>query len=180
MKKTVLFALVAMIGYQANAQSANQAITKVNITLADVISIDQTLSAAAGGEINFNYAIAQDYNTIQNRTVANSLVVTSSTNFDIKVKANGEYFQHASAPTSKIIPVNALNIKAVTGGTMVGEFHDITLSNTDQMLVKGATLGAEASLTINYYISASNAQTKVLGKAVGVHTQYVTYTATAL
>ncbi|MDY0930123.1 peptidoglycan-binding protein LysM, partial [Chryseobacterium sp. CFBP8996] len=62
------------------------AITTVNITLNDVISIDAG-SAAIGNTVDFNYATAADYNSDQTITKANSLKVTSTKNFNVKVKA---------------------------------------------------------------------------------------------
>ena len=68
----------------------------------------------------------------------------------------------------------------MTGGTMAGTLNDITLSTEDQVLVTNATLGAKKSLSIDYSISAENAQNVLLGKEAGTYTQKVTYTATAL
>lgn len=154
--------------------NSNPAKTTVNLILANVISIDGGI--AAGGIVDFNYATTTDYNTAKNVTKDNSLVITSSRNFDVKVKADGENFVNGS----NLIPVNVLQVKAVTGGTIVGTMNEITLSNADQILVSNATLGAKKSLSIDYSISAEKASTVLLGKAPGTYTQKVTYTATAL
>ena len=158
------------------AQStSNKASTTVNIILADVISIDEG-SIASEGIVDFNYLTTTDYNTAKNVTVANSLVITSSKNFDVKVKAEGANFVSGS----NVIPVDVLQVKAVTGGSLVGTLKEITLSAADQVLVSNATLGARKSLNIDYSISAAKASTVLLGKAPGTYTQKVTYTATAL
>ena len=183
MKKQIIIATFALgaivfgnnkVMAQAGTNS-NASATTVRLILADVISIDQG-SVSSGGVVDFNYTNTTDYNTAKNVTVANSLIITSSKNFDVKVKAEGENFVNGS----NLIPVNVLQVKAVTGGTMTaGTLNDITLSNTDQILVTNATLGASKSLSIDYSISADKAKTVLLGKAAGTYTQKVKYTATA-
>ena len=168
------FGAIVLGTNNVQAQS-NPATTTVNIKLADVISIDQG-SVASGGVVDFNYKNTTDYNTAKNVEVASSLVITSSKNFDVKVKAEGENFVNGTFN----IPVNVLQIKAVTGGTLVGTLNEITLSKLDQELVTDAKLGAKQSLSIDYSISALKASTVLLGKPAGTYTQKVTYTATAL
>ena len=180
MKKQIIIATLALGAFvlgtkNTQAQDSNPVSTTVNIILADVISIDEG-SIASNGVVDFNYVTTTDYNSAKNVTVENSLIITSSNNFDVKVKAEGENFVNGS----NFIPVNVLQVKAVAGGTMAGGFNDITLSNEDQILVADATLGARKSLSIDYSISAEKAQTVLLGKAPGTYTQNVTYTATAL
>ena len=180
MKKQIIIATLALGAFvlgTSNIQAqSNPVSTNVNIILSDVISIDEG-SVASEGVVDFNYVTTTDYNTAKNKTVANSLVITSSKNFDVKVKAEGENFVSGS----NLIPVNVLQVKAVTGGTMAaGSLNEITLSNADQVLVTNATLGARKSLSIDYSISATKASTVLLGKAPGTYTQRVTYTATAL
>ena len=182
MKKQIVIAALALGAFvfgttNAQAQTGTSAVsTTVNIKLSDVISIDAG-SVANGGVVDFNYTTADDYNKSKNVTVANSLIVTSSKNFDVKVKAEGENFVNGT----NLIPVNVLQVKAVTGGTMTAEsLNDIKLSNADQVLVTNATLGALKTLSIDYSISAEKAQTVLLGKPAGTYTQKVTYTATAL
>ena len=156
-------------------QAQATASTNVNIILADVISIDAG-SVANEGIVNFNYTTSADYNAAKNVTVPSSLIVTSSKNFDVKVKAEGTDFKNGA----NLIPVNVLDVEAVVGGTMAGTYKKITLSTTDQLLVSNATLGAKKTLSIDYSISAVKAQTVLLGKAPGTYTQKVKYTATAL
>lgn len=181
MKKQIVIAALALGAFifgTSNAQAqatSNAASTTVNLILSDVISIDAG-SVASNGVVDFNYVTSADYNTAKNVTVANSLIVTSSKNFDVKVKAGGADFTNG---TNKI-PVDVLKIQAVTGGSMVGTLNTITLSTTDQKLVSNATLGAQKSLSIDYSISAVKAQTVLLGKPAGTYKQTVTYTATAL
>ena len=153
---------------------SNPVSTAVNIKLADVISIDSGI--AVDGIVDFNYISSEDYNTAKNVTKNNSLVITSSRNFNVNVKADGENFVNGT----NNIPVNVLQIKAVTGGTLVGTLNEITLSKLDQVLVTDAKLGAKQSLSIDYSISALKASTVLLGKPAGTYTQKVTYTATAL
>ncbi|MGC1631564.1 MAG: peptidoglycan-binding protein LysM [Gelidibacter sp.] len=183
MKKQIIIATLALGAFvigtnNTQAQigtTSNPVSTTVNIILSDVISIDAG-SVASEGIVDFNYVTTADYNTAKNVTVENSLIVTSSKNFDVKVKAEGENFTSGT----DVIPVSVLQVKAVSGGTMVGTLNQITLSNANQVLVSNATLGAKKSLSIDYSISAEKAQTVLLGKAPGTYTQKVTYTATAL
>ncbi len=157
------------------AQDSDQASTAVNIVLADVLSIDEG-SAASEGAIDFNYANTNDYNSSKKVTVPNSLVIISSKNFDVKVKSEGANFVSGS----NLIPVDVLQVKAVTGGTLVGTLNEVTLSTSDQVLVSNALLGSKQSLNIAYSISAEKASTVLLGKPRGTYLQKVTYTATAL
>ena len=181
MKKSIIIAAVALGAFvfgitNAQAQDSNPVSTTVNIILADVISIDEG-SVASDGVVDFNYVTTTDYNSAKNVTVENSLIITSSKNFEVKVKAEGENFENGS----NIIPVNVLQVKAVAGGTMdAASLNEVTLSDADQVLVNNATLGARKSLNIDYSISAEKAQTVLLGKEAGTYTQKVTYTATAL
>jgi hypothetical protein len=179
MKKQIVIAALALgaivLGTNTIQAQATTPSTTVNIKLADVISIDAG-SVASGGTVAFNYATSVDYNAAKNVAVPSSLIVTSSKNFDVKVKAEGANFMNGT----NVIPVDVLQVQAVTGGTMGGTFKNITLSATDQILVANAPLGAAKTLTIDYSISAIKAQTVLLGKVAGTYTQKVTYTATAL
>ncbi|WP_255462872.1 hypothetical protein [Flavobacterium sp. GP15] len=78
-----------------------------------------------------------DYNAAKNVIVANSLIVTSSKIFDVKVKSGGTNF---SEGTNKI-PVNVSKIQAVIEMSMVGILNTITLSTTHQKLITNATSG---------------------------------------
>lgn len=172
------FALGAIVFGTNNvqAQTGKSVSTSISadLILADVISIDQ--GSTTSNNVQFKYESAKDYNTAQNVKVDNSLIVTSSKNFNVNVKPGGTAFVNG---TNKI-PVTVMKIKAVSGGTMAGTFNEITLQYADQLLVTNATLGAEKSLSIDYSIPAENAKTILLGKAPGTYSQYVTYTATAL
>jgi hypothetical protein len=93
-----------------NVQAQNTtATTTVNITLNDVISIDAG-STAIGNTVAFNYVTAADYNSDQTITKANSLKVTSTKNFNVKVKAGGPNFVNGT----KLNSCNVLTIKAAT------------------------------------------------------------------
>ena len=181
MKKQIIIATLALgafvLGTKNTQAQSNPVSTNVNIILSDVISIDEG-SVASEGVVDFNYVTTTDYNTAKNKTVANSLIVTSSKNFSIKVKAEGANFSDGT----NNIPVDVMRIKVASGGTMisVSSANGIELSDVDQTLVSNAILGAKKSLSIDYSISAEKAQTVLLGKPAGTYTQKVTYTATAL
>ncbi|MDR4955270.1 hypothetical protein REB14_24150 [Chryseobacterium sp. ES2] len=118
-KQIVITALTfgAIILGTNNVQAQNTtATTTVNITLNDVISIDAG-STAIGNSVDFNYVTAADYNSDQTNTKANSLKVTSTKNFNVKVKSGGANEMKGT----NLIPGNVLTIKAATAaGTQGG------------------------------------------------------------
>ena len=181
MKKQIVIATLAfgaILFGTNNVQAQNTtATTTVNITLNDVISIDAG-STAIVNSVDFNYVTAADYNTDQTITKANSLKVTSTKNFNVKVKAGGANFMNGT----NLIPVNVLTIKAATAaGTMGGTKTPVVLSATDQTLVSNAPLGSALILNLDYIIpAAKSSSADILGKPAGTYTQTVTYTATAL
>ena len=178
-KQIILTALTlgAIVLGTNNVQAQNKtATTAVNIILNDVISID-TGSIAIGGAVDFKYVTAADYNSEKTATVAKSLIVTSTKNFDVKVKADGANFNNGI----NTIPVNVLTIKAATGGTVAGTKNTVVLSTTDQVLIANAPLGSALTLNLDYTIpAAKSSSSDILGKPAGTYTQNVTYTATAL
>lgn len=185
MKKQIVFItahLGAFILGIANVQAqdasssstdSKPAHTIVNILLSDIISIDEG-SAASQGIVDFNYMTTTDYNSAKNVMVPNSLVITSSKTFDVKVKADAENFISGS----NYIPVDVILIKALSNGNLVGNLKEVTLSTADQILLDSEPFGAHKSININYSISANKASTVLLGTAPGTYTQKVTYTAT--
>lgn len=148
--------------------------TIVNILLSDIISIDEG-SAASQGIVDFSYVTTTDYNSAKNVMVPNSLIITSSKTFDVKVKADAENFISGS----NFIPVDVILIKALSNGNVVGNLKEVTLSTADQILLDSEPFGAQKTIDINYSISANKAATVLLGTAPGIYTQKVTYTATA-
>ena len=186
MKKQIIIAAVALGAFvfastnaqaqEASAQAGkttNPVSTTVNITLGDVISIETGNNAT----VDFSYTTSADYNKTKEQTIENNIKVTSSSNFNINVKAGGTDFRYGTVGS---IPVSVLDIKAVEGGSMDGTYKTINLTDSDQVLVENATLGAQKTLNINYSISDKKAQEVLLGKPAGNYTQEVKYTATAL
>jgi len=179
MKKQLIIATLALgaiVFGTNNVQAQNHtATTAVNIILNDVISIDAG-SIANGGAVDFNYVTAADYNTDTTVNVPTSLIVTSTKNFDVKVKAEGTNFSDGT----NNIPVDVMTIKAA-GGTLKGTQNTIVLSATDQVLIANAPLGSALTLDLDYTIpAAKSSSADILGKPAGTYTQNVTYTATAL
>ncbi|MBD8084652.1 peptidoglycan-binding protein LysM [Chryseobacterium caseinilyticum] len=180
MKKQIAIAafslgLISLGSNHVSAQNSDNVSTSVNIVLGDVISMDLG-SSGSGGAIDFNYVNTSDYNSSKNVTVPNSLVINSSKNFDVKIKSDGVNFVSGS----NLIPVDILQVKAVSGGSLTGTMNEVTLSTNDQVLVSNASLGANQTLNIGYSITAEKASKILLGKPKGTYTQTVTYTATAL
>lgn len=179
MRKQVVIAALSLAGIllgtqHVQAQYSDQIGTTVNIILADILSIDDG-SMASANAVDFTYQNTLDYNRAKRVSVPNSLVIISSKNFNVNVKSEGAHFVSGS----NSIPVDVLQIKAVSGGTLIGNFKEITLSTEDQVLVSNASLGAKRSLDIDYSISAEKASKILLGKPLGTYVQKVTYTATA-
>ncbi|MCW3170674.1 hypothetical protein OMO38_19260 [Chryseobacterium sp. 09-1422] len=96
-----------------NVQAQNTtATTTVNIILNNVISIDGGSIAVA-----YSYATAADYNSEKIVAQANTLKVTSTKNFNVKVKAGSANFMNGT----NMIPVDLLTIKvAAASGTIGG------------------------------------------------------------
>ncbi|MCM4167651.1 hypothetical protein KCTC52924_00836 [Arenibacter antarcticus] len=155
------------------AQAQETATSAVNINMEDVISIDAG-SLAKDGEVNFYYNTAEDYQTTQTITIANSLIVTSAKEFDIKVRSGGKDFENGE----NTIPVKVLTITA-KGGTMEGKKESIKIGHTDKSLVKKAPYGSKLTLDLDYEIAGKDASKEILGKPLGTYTQTVTYTASA-
>lgn len=176
-KRTVLITLVfTILIFGVHKTWAQQATTTINLVLTDVISIEPG-SAANDGTVDFYYENENDYNSEKTNTVPNSLIITFSKPFDLKVKANGENFENGS----NFIPVNVLTIKRNESSQITGTSSPVILSTEDQVLVSGADRGSKLSLDLDYTIpQAKSASTDILGKPAGTYTQQITYTATAL
>ncbi len=178
LRKQITFSvfLVGTLVFSTNTALAQNATTRISIVLADVISIDQE-SVANGGVIGFQYETVHDYNSEKTTTVPNSLIITFTKPFELKVKANGENFESGS----NFIPVNVLTIKRNESSNMTGTSSPIILSNQDQVLVSGIGQGSRLTLDLDYIIpKAKSSSPDILGKPSGTYTQTVTYTATAL
>lgn len=176
--KTSIFSIVLSLASVLfmNDIHAQEAKTRVNIVLADVLSIDSG-SAANGGNVDFHYETVADYNSEKTATVANSLIITFTKPFELKVKANGENFENGS----NAIPVNVLTIKRNPSSNMTGTSSPVILSTEDQVLVSGIGHGSRLTLDLDYVIpQARSSSLDILGKPGGTYTQTVTYTATAL
>ncbi|GGW30225.1 hypothetical protein GCM10007383_14390 [Arenibacter certesii] len=155
---------------------AQEATTTVNLVLADIVSIDPG-SAAKGGTVDFYYDNVHDYNSEKTATIPNSLIITFSRPFSLKVRANGENFENGS----HVIPVNVLTVKCNESSEITGTATPIILSTQDQVLINGEGSGSKLKLDLDYTIpKARSSSAAILGKPAGKYTQKVTYTATAL
>lgn len=171
----MVFAFVMLIAGMEKA-CAQEATTTINLVLADVVSIDPE-SAAKGGTVDFNYENVNDYNSEKTASIPNSLIITFSRPFSLKVRANGESFENGS----HVIPVDVLTVKCNESSEITGTTTPITLSTKDQVLINGEGSGSKLKLHLDYTIpKARSASADILGKPAGKYTQKVTYTATAL
>lgn len=174
--KIILFLIVLISFFSYTTAMGQEASTTVNIVLADVFSIDSE-SNAIDGSVNFTYNSVEDYNSEQTVTIANSLVLTFSKPFDIKVRAEGPHFENGDHK----IPVNVITIRPNSSSTVSGTFVPIELSNANQILVEGSALGSKLNLDIDYVIPQSKASsTDIIGKPAGTYKQIVIFSATAL
>lgn len=168
---TFIYLLISSVSL--NAQEAT---TSINIILADVLSIDSE-SAANGGSVDFYYENVADYNSEKIATVPQSLIITFSKAFDVKVKANGHSFESGA----NSIPVDVITIRRNESSTVSGTSSPVVLSTQDQLLVSGAALGSKLHLNLDYIIpQAKSSSSDILGKPSGTYTQTVTYSASAL
>lgn len=155
---------------------AQEASTSINIILADVLSIHPE-SAANGGSIDFMYQTVADYNSEKIATVPKSLIITFSKDFDVRVKADGEFFKSGS----DLIPINVITIRKNESSTISGTSTPVVLSTTDQILIGGAALGSKLHVDLDYIIPASKSSSvDIFGKPAGNYTQKAIYTATVL
>ena len=161
------------VGFVAQAQEAT---TTINLILSDVLSIEPG-SAASGGAIDFSFNTVEDYNSEKFTTVPNSLIITFSKAFEIRVKANGDNFESGS----NSIPIDVLTIQRNQSSSLNGDSSPVVLSTEDQVLVNAADIGYGLKLDLDYIIPASKSSSPdILGKPAGTYTQTLTYTATAL
>jgi hypothetical protein len=167
-----LFVLVAVcIGQQAKAQlSASTTPVTVNIDLtASVISI----ALDATPTVDFVYATAADYAALKTVNKPGHLTVISNKNYNIAVKANGQF----TSTSSGVLPLGtvSVNVDAATanGGTLTPR----ALSPTDQVIVAGATASTTAVFNVDYTIANA---TPLIALPKELYTTTVTYTATQL
>ncbi|MEM0518018.1 MULTISPECIES: peptidoglycan-binding protein LysM [Aequorivita] len=155
---------------------AQQATTTINLVLADVLSIEPG-SVADGGTVDFLYENVNDYNSEKTATINNSLIITFSKPFDLKVKANGATFENGSHH----IPVDVLTIRKNESSQLTGSSAPVVLSTQDQVLISGADQGSKLNLDLDYIIpQARSTSSDILGKPAGIYSQKVTYTLTAI
>ena len=174
--KIVTSAFSILFFYGGFVAQAQEATTTINLILSDVLSIDPG-SAASGGEIDFHYISVDDYHSQKTATIPNSLIITVSKPFDIKVRANGESFESGS----NVIPVDVLTVQRNQHSSVSGISKTIVLSSADQVLISNAPLGSSLTLDLDYIIPASRSSSpNILGKPAGTYTQTVTYTVTTL
>lgn len=170
----VFFAM--FIFFMTSPQVFSQTATStINLVLADVLSIESN-SAANTESVDFHYYNTTDYNSEKVTTVPNSLIITFSQPFDLKVKANGEHFEDGS----NTIPVNVLTIQRNESSQITGSSSSVVLSTQDQILISSASHGSKLNLDLDYIIPQERSSSSdMLGKPAGNYTQQITYTATA-
>lgn len=173
MKINLIAAFVVLVavcfGHQAKAQVSTTPVT-VNIDLtASVISI----ALDATPTVDFIYANAADYAASKTVTKTGHLTVISNKNYNIAVKANGQF----TSASSGVLPLGtvSVNVDAATanGGTLTPR----ALTTSDQVIVAGATATTTAVFNVDYTIANA---TPLIALPKEVYTTTVTYTATQL
>lgn len=165
-----------ILGLGSAKISAQEATTTINLILSDVILIEPS-SEAKGGSVNFYYENENDYHSKKTSSVPNSLIITNSKPFDLKVKANGENFENGS----DYIPVNVLTIKQSENSQVNGTASPVVLSAENQTLINDVGPSSQLNIDLDYIIpKAKSSSTDILGKPEGTYTQKVTYTVSAL
>lgn len=178
------FVAILFMGTKAQAQidTVGTGTADVRIELSDFVSIDTTSGVSTGdNDIVFTYDTPGKYNDPNGQSIPKSahLVITATKGYTIKVKGTGTG-DNFTTSTSSEIPLNVLSIQASSAATGPGTTDVISLSNVDQDLIEGATLGAAKSYDVNYFITHDNAINELLGKDSGDYTATVTYTIVAL
>lgn len=153
----------------------SKATTSILISINDFISIG-TESVAIGDFVVSNYFSTDDYKNSKSENNSNSLVVTSSRNFGILLKADGRNF------TDKInnFPVEIWTIKPVEEGALSGIPKTLNLSTMDQTLVGISSYGSSLILHLDYEIPTAKATSNIFGYPPGDYVQTITYTAVPL
>lgn len=174
--KIFTFAFSIIFFYFGFVVQAQEATTTINLILSDLLFIEPG-SAASGGAIDFSFNTVEDYNSEKFTTVPNSLIITFSKAFEIRVKANGANFESGS----NSIPIGVLTIQRNQSSSLNGNSSPVVLSTEDQLLINSADMGYGLKLDLDYIIPASKSSSPdILGKPAGTYTQTLTYTATAL
>jgi len=176
------FAAVLLVNTSANAQTpdALAGTANVSIELTKFSSIDTESGISSGdNSIEFLYDTPTAYNNIQEVTKTDHLIITSADDFTIKVKGTGTGTNFTGGSAGKEIPLNVLYLQAISTAADPGTMNEIQLSNSDQELIAGATLGASKAYDVKYFIPAEKATDVLLGKDAGNYTATITYTITA-
>ena len=169
---TIVFGTTAVKAQDTTATTRGataSATTSVNIKLVDMISIESKVA-----EVDLVYATRDDYNTAKTAEVADNLVIASSNNFKVEVKADGDAFTGSAGGK---INTDVLEIAAKVGTGAYG--NSITLTKGYQELIDNVEKGLDKKIAIKYSISKENSKS-FLGLKADNYTQNITYTVTTL
>lgn len=181
MKKVILVAAAAIIGFSANAQTVSSTATQTaNLVLSNAIELTFVGSGTAtGASVSMPFGSVNDYASgVQ--TAAQQLKVRSNKAYNVTVKANAANFTYAGTTTpAPVMPVSSvLDMKVsanATGGTIATPFSATTFSDisaTAQNLLTGCTYGGNQLFSVIYQATPGFAY------PAGTYTTDVVYTAT--
>ena len=182
MKKIIAIAVLATIGFSANAQNqSNQnssASQTTNLVLSNAIEMTFTgNNSATGAAVSIPFTTVNDYaNGVESD--AQELKVRSNKQFSVAVKANNANFAYTGTTTpAPSMPVSGvLAVKVTengTGGSIAGSFSGYaTLTSANQDLITAAARGGNQTFSVKYKATPGFAY------PAGTYAVDVVYTAT--
>lgn len=183
MKKVIVIAALAIMGYSADAQTVSSTAQQtVNLALSNAIELTFTGSGTATGTaVTIPFTSVNDYaNGVQ--SAAQQLKVRSNKNYAVSVKANSTNFTYTGttspAPTMPVATVLDLKVATnATSGTVsapfsTSAFADIT--TTAQTVLTNCIYGGNQLFSVIYQATPGFAY------PAGTYAVDVVYTATQL
>ena len=174
MNKTIKLSLLSAVVVTAFGINEASAQATGNTTL--TVQLDQVRSiTVADATVNITFNSAADYINGKSTTKNNHLVVTSTADYEVKVKSGGDLINGSNS-----IPIGTISLTPTAGstGTAPDNLLPITnLSNTDQTIASSATGTVQTSINVQY---AASGGTNYVNVPSGNYTATITYSIEAL
>ncbi len=170
--------LLLLCPITAIAQSIGSAQTQVNVTIAQVQSIQIS-------QPTVNISMAQPYHFLLGNSSgqqSNHIKVSSSTAYEVTVKASTEYFSHNGNSTT--LPVNTIAVKTITGTltnsnaappTGLQVASQIMLSTLPTTIIKSPAGEWGRGFHVNYVIPETKSPS-YLNREAGTYSTTIMYT----
>jgi hypothetical protein len=164
----LIMALFSVNGVMAEgpAESGQTTVT-ISLEAMQAITVNQS-------DVLLEYKTINDYSNGVDITMENHLTVYSVGGFEVKVKSDGD-FNYTGEGTSDPIPASHVEITATPAGGSPGNFTQVTLSNTGQLLISSTTGGFAKDYNVNYSNKVAGDDFAYAGKEGGTYTAVVTY-----